>query len=106
MAENKTPGLDGLPVELYEEHWDIIGDDLLTIFKTALENGRLPLSQRRAIIIIIPKTINPNSINDYRPISLLCVDYKILSKVLAERLKKVLHKVIHSKQYVVSLGGP
>ena len=99
MAHNKSPGVDGLPIEFYEEHWDLIGDDLLVMYNTALENGRLSDSQRRAVITIIPKSSNVNNINNYRPISLLCVDYKILSKLISERLKLVLHKVIYSKQF-------
>ena len=99
MAENKTPGCDGFPVEMYEENWEIMGNDLLDIYKTILDTGTLGTSQRQAIITLIPKSSCITSINNYRPISLLCVDYKILSKLLAERLKKVLHKVIHSKQF-------
>ena len=99
MAENKTPGNDGFPVEFYDENFEIICDDLLTMLTAVLDTGRLSKSQRRAIIILIPKCNNTTSIDNYRPISLLCVDYKILSKVLSERMKKVLHKVIHSKQF-------
>ena len=71
----------------------------MSIYKLVLENGRLGKTQRQAIITIIPKTNNAKSIEDYRPISLLCSDYKILAKVLSERLKKVLPKIIHSKQF-------
>ena len=99
MAENKTPGFDGFPVELYDNNWELIGNDLLGMYNTVLETGRLGDSQRKAIITLIPKNNSITSINNYRPISLLCVDYKILSKLLAERLKKVLHKVINSKQF-------
>ena len=99
MSLNKTPGFDGLPVETYSENWQIMGNDLLTIYETILETGYLSDSQRRAVITLIPKSNNPSSIKNYRPISLLCVDYKILSKLLSERLKQVLHKVIHSKQF-------
>ena len=99
MSENRSPGLDGLPAETYDENWEIMGNDLLTLYETILDTGYLSASQRRAIITLIPKTNNPSSIKSYRPISLLCVDYKILSKILSERLKKVLHKVINSKQF-------
>ena len=99
MVLNKTPGIDGFPVETYEENWDIVGNDLLFMYKTILETGRLGHSQRQAVITLIPKSNDISSINNYRPISLLCVDYKILSKLLSQRLKKVLHKVIHSKQF-------
>ena len=84
---------------MYEENWDVINSDILDLYNTVLDTGTLGFSQRQAVIILIPKGNNVNSINNYRPISLLCVDYKILSKILSERLKKVLHKVIYSKQF-------
>ena len=56
-------------------------------------------SQRKGIISFIPKTDDVLHITSYRPINLLCVDYKILAKILAERIKRVIHKVIHNKQF-------
>ena len=99
MSENKTPGIDGFPVETYDENWELVGNDLLTIYEAVLDTGCLGKSQRQAVITLIPKNSNVTSIKNYRPISLLCVDYKILSKLLCERLKKVLHKVIYNKQF-------
>ena len=100
MALNKTPGSDGLPVEFYLENWLIISDDILELYNTILSTGCLGESQRKGIITLIPKIEGDIlTIKDYRPISLLCVDYKILSKILAERIKRVLHKVIHNKQF-------
>ena len=64
MAQNKTPGIDGFPVETYEENWDIMGNDLLSIYEAVLDIGRLGDSQRQAIITLIPKTNNVSSIND------------------------------------------
>ena len=56
MSLNKTPGDDGLPLETYDENWEIMGNDLLTLYETILDTGCLSASQRRAIIILIPKT--------------------------------------------------
>ena len=100
MALNKTPGVDGLPVEFYLQNWEIISDDLLDLYNTILNTGCLSETQRKGIIILIPKSDGEVlSIDEFRPISLLCVDYKILSKILSERIKLVLHKVVYNKQF-------
>ena len=103
MSQNKSPGVDGLPVEAYDENWKIIGNDLLTIYEAVLDTGRLGGSQHQAIITLIPKSNHIMSINNYRPISLLCVDYKILSKLLSERLKRSYTRLLIQNNFVVSL---
>ena len=99
MAINKTPGLGGIPVEFYVENWDIITDDILALYETVLHTGQLGKSQNRGVITIIPKSNDTLNIRNYIPISLLCTDYKILAKLLAERIKPVLCKVINNKQF-------
>ena len=99
MALNKTPGIDGLPVEFYIEHWELIANDILALYDTILDTGYLGKSQKRGVITIIPKSNNTLDIRNYRPISLLCTDYNILSKIFAERIKAVLCKVINNKQF-------
>ena len=99
MALNKTPGVDGIPIEFYIENWNVLSDDLIELYSTVLQTGCLSNSQRKGIIIIIPKSKDTLQITNYRPISLLCVDYKILSKLLYEIFKKVLLKIIHNKQF-------
>ena len=64
-----------------------------------MQIGHLGRSQKRGIITIIPKSNDTLHIRNYRPISLLCTDYKILSKILSERIKIVLCKVINNKQF-------
>ena len=68
-------------------------------FNFAYDNGSLSISQRRGIITLIPKPNKDTALLDnLRPISLLNTDYKILSKVIAKRLEKVLPKVINPDQ--------
>ena len=86
LSLNKTPGIDGLPVEFYLENWDIIGEDILTLYGTILQTGQLSESQKRGIISMLPKSNDTFYITNYRPLSLLCSDYKILAKILAERI--------------------
>ena len=99
ISSNKTPGIDGIPIEFYMELWSDISEDILEMFNNVLHSGVLTRSQRRAIINIIPKNLDSTYITNFRPISLLCVDYKILSKLLSQRMKEILCKIIYSKQF-------
>ena len=104
ISTNKTPGIDGIPIEFYIEFWPDISDDLLDMFNNVLHTGMLTLSQRRAIINIIPKNLDSTYITNFRPISLLCVDYKILSKLISQRMKHIICKIIYSKQFCAVKG--
>ncbi len=98
MEGGKSPGIDGLPVEFFKEFWSELGDDLLSVLNESLTEGFLPLSCRRAVITLLPKKGNLQEIKNWRPVSLLCSDMKILSKVLANRLKEVMEQVVHLDQ--------
>ena len=96
---NKTPGTDGLPAEFYRFFWPDICHDLLTSYNFASQHGMLSISQRRGIISLIPKKSKDKTIlENLRPISLLNVDYKILTKVVAKRIEKVLPTLINPDQ--------
>ncbi|XP_028083204.1 uncharacterized protein LOC114284477 [Camellia sinensis] len=78
--------------------WRIINDDILKFMADFHENGKLVKGLNASFVSLIPKQENPTSIQDYRPISLINSMYKILSKVLASRLKQVLPSIINSTQ--------
>ena len=100
MSVNKSPGIDGIPVEFYLELWDIIKTEMCEIFNAIISNLKLDGNQNLGIITLISKDSNDDeNLSDWRPISLLCVDAKILAKLYAERLKKVIDKVVHPNQY-------
>lgn len=96
---NKVPGNDGLPIEFYNTFWASVGKILLECFNAAFEKGEMSSSQRQAVITLIEKKDQDRcDLKNWRPISLLNVDAKIASKVIAERMKRLLPGLIHHNQ--------
>ena len=99
FALNKTPGNDGLPIEFYQTFWNAVGELLVESFNESFIKGEMSPSQRQAVITLIEKKDQDRcDLKNWRPISLLNVDAKIASKVIAERLKRVLPNLIHENQ--------
>ena len=98
MQNARAPGIDGLPFDFYKAFWSCVGKDLLAVLCECLGEGCFPLSCRRAVVTLLPKKGNLQEIGNWRPVSLLCSDMKILSKALAMRLKQVIGQVVHSDQ--------
>ena len=98
MAKNKTPGIDGLPAEFYLAFWNTLGRDLVLVINFAFQSGQLSLSQSRGLIILLFKKGDRFSMQNWRPITLLCADYKIAARVIAGRLLKVIGSVVSPDQ--------
>lgn len=100
LNRDSAPGIDGLTPLFYINFWDILREPLFKCFEEAVNCKSLSLSQRRAIISLLPKDTGAalHNLGSWRPISLTCTDYKIYSKVLATRLQKVIRKLIHVNQ--------
>ena len=103
MARGKAPGCDGLPMEFYLKFWHVLGFDLVCVLNSAFGLGSLSRSQRRGIITLSFKKGERLDPKNWRPISLLNVDYKIASRSIAARLLKVIHLVVDKDQ---SCGVP
>ena len=56
LNSGKAPGIDGLPAEFFLAFWDLLGPELLNVLESSLVNGELPLSFRRAVVSLLPKT--------------------------------------------------
>ncbi|CAM5119493.1 unnamed protein product [Natator depressus] len=97
MPTDKSPGMDGLTVEFYRVFWDVLGPDLVTVWAESLQSGVLPLSYRRAVLTLLPKG-DRRDIRNWRPVSLLSTDYKVVAKAISLRLGSVLTDVIHPDQ--------
>ena len=98
IGKNKTPGYDGLPVEFFITFWSEIKYMVLDSFNDAFKEGELSEMQKQIILSLIYKKGDRRLFKNYRPISLSNVDYKILAYVLANRLQKVLNKLITPEQ--------
>ena len=96
FQNNKSPGEDGFTKEYYESFFGILGNHLLHSYNEAFLRGHLSVSQRRGIISLIPKDdACLTEISNWRPITLLNVDYKIIAKEIGRRIEQILHKVSH-----------
>ena len=98
MAPLKSPGPDGMPPLFFQYYWDLVGKDITTYVLSFLNSASLPENLNHTFITLIPKVKNPKLVFDFRPISLCNVLYKIFSKVLANRLKKILPHIITEHQ--------
>ena len=99
MQNGKSPGNDGFTKEFQVAFFGELGKLIVSVFNYAFEVGELSSSQKQAVITLIQKKGRDNMlIKNWRPISLINVDIKIASNVLAFRLRKVVHKVIHYDQ--------
>jgi hypothetical protein len=98
MHPDKSPGPDGFNPAFYQNFWELCGDEVFVAVKEWLVRGYFPTSLNETNICLIPKCNNPSSMKDFRPISLCNVLYKVVSKLLANRLKLVLGKYISEEQ--------
>ena len=95
---NKSPGPDGLSVEFYACFWDKLGTLLVDVFNQGLERGDLPNSMKASVTRLVHKKDDKRDLKNWRPISLLNVDYKICSKAISLRLAKVLSSIVDPDQ--------
>ena len=99
MKNNKTPGIDGFPSEFLKVYWCKLKFIIFRTFNLLYQKGILSVTLCQSIINCIPKGDKPRQfLKNWRPISLLCVLYKLLSTVLANRLKGVLDSLISRSQ--------
>ena len=99
MKNSKSPGIDGFTVEFYKFFWNDIKFPLVRCLNEALEYGKFSITQRQGLITCIPKEGKSKFyLKNWRPITLLCVDYKIATASLANRFKKVLVNIISQTQ--------
>lgn len=104
-TRKKSPGPDGLSYEFYIECFDIVKNELLTVLNSYLKGTATPPKEFSAgIVVMIPKKGDLSDLNNHRPISMLNTDYKLLMKILANRLSTIVETLLGPGQTAV-VGG-
>lgn len=101
MKANKCPGSDGLSADLYKKVWEELADSYLECVNTVFHRGLLSNEQRRGVITLIPKKDKDRRyMSSWRPITLLNVDYKVLSKCLSKSVQVFIKKAIGGSSFM------
>ena len=100
LNNGSSPGIDGLTTEFFKCFWAKIGTLVVDSFNESFENGTLSYTQSSAVLTLIHKgkDLPRNKLQNWRPISLTNTDYKILAKCLANRVCKVIEKIVSEDQ--------
>jgi len=98
MDPHKAPGPDGFGASFFQDHWPIIKDLLCEAIKDFFRSGKLLKEVNHTFITLIPKVVNPETTAHYRPISLCNSVYKILAKILVNRMRPILQRIIFPTQ--------
>jgi hypothetical protein len=98
MFPTKAPGPDGFLAHFFQCHWDTCGEEVSRVVLWILLGEDSPDVINKTFIVMISKITNPKELSQFRPISLCNVLYKVASKVVANRLKRVLPEIISEEQ--------
>lgn len=98
MAPLKASGPDGMPPIFYQHYWSSIGEDVSCAMLSCLNSGTILASLNHTYITLVPKSKCPELVTEFRPISLCNILYKLISKVIANRLKSLLPHVVSESQ--------
>ncbi|KAL5568577.1 hypothetical protein UlMin_025152 [Ulmus minor] len=104
MGAFKAPGPDGMTALFYKHYWDIVGWDLVAVVREFFLSNSMAQRLNESFIVLVPKKPNPTRINHYRPISVCNVAYRVITKIIANRLKPLLNRLICPTQNAFILG--
>lgn len=99
LSGDKAPGPDGFSLAFFQHCWEVIKKDVTEVFHFFHAHMRFEKSFNASFITLIPKKMGASDLKDFRPISLIGSVYKIIAKVLAQRLRKVVGKIISESQH-------
>lgn len=98
MDKSKTAGIDGFNASFYQFNWEVIGSSVCKMVRKTFQKGRVDPNINKSMIVLIPKVAKPESFHQLRPISLINVGAKIFSKVVANRIRRVMPLLVSSAQ--------
>ncbi|KAK3229959.1 hypothetical protein Dsin_001840 [Dipteronia sinensis] len=104
LHPNKAPGLDGFNAHFIKKTWDIVGEDVINAIQKFFRYGHLLKELNATILALVPKVPNPSKMKDFRPISCCNTLYKIIAKIIANRIKPCLPHIISPSQSAFVAG--
>jgi len=104
LGKEKAPGPDGFNIAFFQHCWDAVNGDLMVFFSDFHAQGVFHKSLNATFLCLIPKMAGADDITKVKPISFVGSVYKILAKVLASRLRKVVGEVVSPNQHAFISG--
>lgn len=98
MNSHKSPGPDEMSPLFYKKFWGTIGEDVISAVQSFFQGGGLSRAVNHTFLTLIPKRAAANKVDQFRPIALCNVFYKVITKILALRFKGMLNDIIHPSQ--------
>ena len=98
MGLLKALGVDGIQALFFQKHWNVVGESLFSTVKDIFDCGSIDATVCKTLIILIPKKDKPENFSKFRPISLCNTFYKIITKIIANRFKVIMNKVVAPTQ--------
>ena len=103
-GSEKSPGPDGLNFKFIKQFWHILKLDIIIFLYEFHANGIFPKGGNASFIALVPKVPDPQNLYEFRPISLIGCVYKIVAKLLANRLKRIMPDIIDERQSAFVAG--
>lgn len=104
MPPSKSLGPDRMTTHFFQKYWHVVGNDATSAVQSFFHSGKLLKGINHSHVTLVPKVKCPMNMTQLRPINLCNVTYKILSKVLANRLCAILPSIISENQGAFVLG--
>ena len=104
LNKDKAPGPDGFPIAFWSFSWDFVKEEVMGFFMDFFQNEQFVKSLNATFLVLVPKGSTVEDLKDLRPISLVGSLYKILAKVLANRIKRVMGSIISHSQNAFVAG--
>lgn len=98
MPSNKTSGPDGYPCEFFKQSWSVLAHDFTVSVQSVFRYGFMPKGVNSTVLALVPKKLDSMEMRDFRPIACCNVLYKVVSKIIANRLKVILPRIITANQ--------
>ncbi|XP_074314673.1 uncharacterized protein LOC141649902 [Silene latifolia] len=98
IDRNKSPGMDGYSSGFFLDAWTVVGQDFKNAVLEFFQTCSMPKVANSTLLVLVPKMDTPLTVKDYRPIACCTTFYKVISKILANRLKQVLDSIVGPEQ--------